>query len=88
MLTWKDTFIDCVGIGADVYEYNKVKTSYNNDIVHVIIVMPRMVESWLICRLPMQGQGKGKERKGKERKEKEKQTFSRTRTPALDKSSR
>ena len=28
---------------------------YNNDVVHVIIVM---LESWLICRLPMQGQGR------------------------------
>ena len=30
--------------------------SYNNDVVHVMIIM--MVASWLICRLPMQGRGK------------------------------
>ena len=54
-MTLKDTFIDRVGIEADVYECNKVRKSYKKDVVYVIIVM---VESWLTCRLPMQGQGK------------------------------
>ena len=36
-------------LGQMYMSITKLK-SYNNDVVHVIIVM---VESWLICRLPM-----------------------------------
>ena len=47
-----------LGLGQMYMSITKSK-SYNNDVVHVIIIV--MLESWLICRLPMQGQGRKEE---------------------------